>query len=509
MNKNKVLIVGMISLKKDLKFIHEMDSNEIFTTDGISYTLLLQNSDKKVSDVLLDDLKQKECLYEKSIFLNDREKVEMMENDIGFTKKDILAKVLQYFCSFNVIELIRIKDFLSKENTKDLILITNINYLKLLNQILDTSIFKRIIIRECNISDQLKYFLKSSLISHFGRLNFLRYSIGFTMFSLCKSKIKSRVNDCLVVSENSYALNIAKKLFPEYSFSSLDDIWKVNFTFFLKHYFKAFKETSRQIETNKGFYFILKLTPFLYKSVKFLYGPYLMTIRYKLTKELSSKKIRYIIQHSDASPHRRIIAYEANNINIKTIVTNHGYLAEPLMITDIKSQLLCTSSKGYSYYAKDNPHSEHLELKNVKNDYKNFSKKKKEFHINKYIYILTNGYTGNSLRNSLQENFELINEVIKKSKELNAENNLIIKIHPSESKKLYSEFFKDIKISDEGLDQILHKVNRVISTTTSALFYLRSECKVCYFSFGQRPYQYPTNKRLFSIEEIIKDSLNI
>ena len=89
-------------------------------------------------------------------------------------------------------------------------------------------------------------------------------------------------------------------------------------------------------------------------------------MKFKLEKLLNNKNITTIIQHSDASPHRRLIALVGNNKNIKTISTAHGFLAEPLISTDISSKILCTVSKGYSYYADDNKFSNHTQIVNIK-----------------------------------------------------------------------------------------------------------------------------------------------
>ena len=43
---------------------------------------------------------------------------------------------------------------------------------------------------------------------------------------------------------------------------------------------------------------------------------------------------------------------------------------------------------------------------------------------NNLIYVLTNGYDGYSLRHSLQNNFELIEEVIYEAKKFNVEKNI-------------------------------------------------------------------------------------
>lgn len=504
--KNELIILGIPSLRNDLKFINKLNPKRIFVSDGISFTLLLNKTNKKVSDLLYKKLKHNGSLYSESIFLNDRENVENLFNKISY-KKNSLANIIEYFVSWNILEFLRFKEFVNHLNNHEITLITTKEYFKLLKNIVDTKIFRRIIIRDINLFDFFIYFKKSSLISHYGRINFLRYAIGFTLLSIAKSRKHKDETSSILVSENQYSLNAAKFLFPKSKFESLDKYWKVSLPFFLKNYFKAYKANAQQLKKNKGLQKILRITPFLSQSVRYLYGPYLYCIELKFKELISDKKISTIVQHTDASPHRRLIVFEAKKNNIQTIVSDHGYLAEPIMITDIKSEILCTSSEGYIKYSNFNTFSSHQKTINISAQKKNtfianpnFKKK------NNFIYILTNGYSGYNLRSSLQDNFELIKKVLSKAHKFNAQNNLIIKTHPSESKQLYKDQFKDIKVINSSLDKISSEIERVIISTTSALFYLNPNCKVHYSNFGQRTYQFPKKNR-FSIEEIIKDSL--
>ena len=148
----------------------------------------MQGKTKKLSDILFDKVFNKfDSLYLKSNFSNDRKKIEIISEELFLNKNNLLTNLLEFFISYNLIELLRVKEFLLKENCQDITLITSKEYLKILKKLFGDFKINKLIVRQPSLLDFIFYLIKSRLISFFGRLNFLRYAIGFTIISLSKS----------------------------------------------------------------------------------------------------------------------------------------------------------------------------------------------------------------------------------------------------------------------------------------------------------------------------------
>ena len=178
------------------------------------------------------------------------------------------------------------------------------------------------------------------------------------------------------------------------------------------------------------------------------------------------------------------------------------------MVTDVSSRYIYSYCKSFIYYANANPYSEHIGYKKLKNSNNIYNIKKYKIKKNNKIYIFTNGYAGYSLRFSLITNINLINKTIKIAKKYNVQQNIIIKLHPSESIDLYQKLFPKIKIIKEPIENIINQVNRAIITSSTVLFLFSKDVLKSYYPFSDRPYSYPSNE-INSIESIVKSSLEI
>ena len=510
-----ILILGVTNLSSDLKLIKKLNPETVFVADSINYLTLKDKIKQSIVDIKLPPLLGNNNLYDVDIFKNDREKIENISSKIGYSFDNQISKALKFFSGYIFIELLKIKYIIENNQNSELHIFTSQEYKNLLDKILNNSNLIKYTIRRVSIKNFIYYLYKSRLISHYGRLSLFAYSIAFTSkklfesFSLNKKQNFSENKKYCLVSDTKYCKQIYDNLNIKESIFNLDQLTTINLSYIFRNYFIVRKEVIKDIKNNYALKKIINLYPFLDFSIKNIYGPYLYLLSKKLKTIFERESICSIIQESDCAPHRHIITLNGKQKKIKTYVVYRHDIPEPLMITDVQSEIICTTSKSFYHYANANPISNHNRKKSILlnevEDSVTMDKTKTICNLNNEIYILTNGYAGFSLRTNLIENFNLIKKTLFYAKKYNLEKKLIIKIHPSESINLYKNEFPNLKIEKNDITLVRNKINRAITTSTSALFKLGKDVMISYSSFGERPIQYPA-KNVYSIEDIIENA---
>jgi len=439
--------------------MHELkvDDNDVYCTDGfVTYSLRYKN---------LIDANDLTCFLDvdtKNSLNQDTTEFEFLYKKIFGYDNDIIDAT-RFIFGFQVIEIARMMRFLIASNDNNFVLI-HPNMYKVLENIYGIARLNGLGVFICSRPDlnaQIKLLLLYQKISMYGRFGYLKYFIflPFFLFRL-RRRILNKTDPQILYNTNQYCQKICKSRFADKRQESYEGLLPLNLFGFFKNYRQNVRKYKILLKTNIVFQNFCKSNFAMRSLLVYFYSPFLEYYKESIEKFfLLNKNVTTLIQSTDSSPHRYLWAKIANQNNIKTIVTQHGEITEPLVITCITSmEGVFTTRKSFDLY-KTNKSNWNKKISYIERVPQEKNTLIKSANLSN-VYIFTISYSGYSYDASLVFNHKMIEDVLDllEGKKVN----VVVKLHPSEKASLYTDVFKGISVSDRKINEVIDDIDLAV-----------------------------------------------
>ena len=408
---------------------------------------------------------------------------------------------LKFLLGYSIVEICKIICYLQDHETETQFVLSKNNCVvlkKILNNFFPSRKFGFRIVKN-SFYGELRFLLYHRRFSFYGRYSYLKYFLGFP-FKLSSFRQNPVLFDtnAFYVSPNLYNLDaeVWEEVIPEKKIADLNVFEMVSTTKFIRLYFSFITKSqiSFSAEENKHFFKSQVLLWFLFK---YFGAPFLEYYRIEMlskVKLLNSKS--GVLQMSDVSPHRFIISKSFQSASLASLVSQHGEITEPMVISDIASErcVLFTEST-YRIYQSANP-CKRVELLSNNNGsiQQSIFNLSRDVVINK-LHVFTCSFSGMSYDLTCSFNIKMIAFALDYVKKNNPSVQVVVKLHPSESLGVYKGYFPSLLFSKDRLEDLLGGIEMAICGPSTVLSTLKnSSIPVLYYSEGLQPrFGFPEN----------------
>ena len=499
MNKN-LLIIGVCShsflLKQYDKYLFNDKTSVVCTEGMLTYYLKYKKNIRAI------DIKSYQENDTKASLNIDTREIDNFYETIINTPNDIINSA-KFILGYHLIELRRLVRFLNMANDINYVIIPEKSY-QLLMSINEPDFFNKNIkwiVHKPKPKTILKCIYQYRRLSYYGRYGYLKYFLTLPFYLLSQKRNRSKKLELNLICNNSdYAFRLCRQYFPKMQVESYESLLSLGLFNFLKTYRARVLLYKDILKKNEKFDCFLSSDFFMKGVFLYVYAPFMDYYKDSINYFLKNNKtITTLVQSTDVSPHRYLWAVVAGKNNIRTIVTQHGEITEPLMITSITSSegWLSTKSTFDLYNANYRNEDKKIIYKKVDTKRENRIKKNKHTRRVQNVYIFTISYTGNSFDASLVFNHNMVKHIVSIFK--NKKVNIIIKAHPSERIQMYSLDFPQIVVSKDKLNDVLSDIDIAICGPSTIYSELKSfGIETYYYGKGlQRKFGFPESEYSF------------
>ena len=342
---------------------------------------------------------------------------------------------------------------------------------------------------ERDIFSELRYFFFHRLCLFYGKYNYVFYSLGLIWkFSyLFPRRRDLRRKKLIFLNDKTVTRAIQKTRFAGYECVDIDDFIKVPILLFIKNYL-YYRSLSKDDYVNLKTKDFLDAHTGLNFLVEFLFAPFLEYFKaYNFKRFSSVNPSSIVLQTSDMSPHRYLIVEICNSLGLKTIVAQHGEISEPIVISRfVSSEAILVTEATYSIYREANPEKKVELLRSWSGAMGSAGVREiKRSDKPQDIYVFTCSFSGMSLDLNFSFNIEMVQQVLDVLRLRPSGAKVIIKLHPSESAKLYRRHFPGIQIESAPLTSCAARIGKaIVGPSTSYQELVELGVPVFYFGFG-------------------------
>ena len=499
--KSNLIIMGTCSNSQIASRISQFNVHyqDVYCSDGM--VAFAQNY---VFSHPVNDLTSFLDMDTRSSLSQDTDELEFLYDQI-FGYDDDVVNGTKFIFGFNIIEIVRLMRFLRRSRENNFVLLHPKMYevLTAIYGAAELSKLATFIVHKPSLATCLYFILLYRKITMYGRFGYLKYFVALPLFLFgLRTKNSVGTDSEVIFNDNEYTEKVCNKLFSTVRTESYERLLPLKWTEMAKTYWRDVKRNKIKIDRQPILNNFLQSNFGMKSMFIYLYAPFMEYYKTMIKKFFQKNhNVKALVQSTDCSPHRYLWAQIANNFDIRTIVTQHGEISEPLIITSIVSNEAVLSTKATYDLYKANKMNQDKIVSFLESDSDEVEPKKAK-DTRKNVYIFTTSYSGYGYDASLIFNHKMIKSVLKILD--GREANVIVKIHPSEKKSLYSNVFKNITISNSQINQIIGEIDlAVCGPSTSYGELIRNGIPTFYFEEGlQRKHGFPQTNYLELLEKV-------